>query len=91
MANKYKQDPHFFQEEFGRNSCKVTTIGDDVTTTTSVAASKRLVALNDLSYPNMSSQASPLLRYRQGGCILSTRGLATPSEPYDAVIIGGGM
>ncbi|KAI5118795.1 hypothetical protein M0805_005023 [Coniferiporia weirii] len=29
-------------------------------------------------------------RYRQTGRVLAARGLATPSEPYDTVVIGGG-
>ncbi|KAH8102356.1 hypothetical protein DFH11DRAFT_1660891 [Phellopilus nigrolimitatus] len=39
-----------------------------------------------------SQRAAPrvVARYRQTDRVLAARGLATPSVPYDAVIIGGG-
>ncbi|KAH8107372.1 hypothetical protein DFH11DRAFT_1637597 [Phellopilus nigrolimitatus] len=49
--------------------------------------------ISQLSNPDGTSQrAAPrvVARYRQTDRVLAARGLATPSVPYDAVIIGGG-
>lgn len=61
-------------------------------------ASQRVSPFYSFSYMSCNcvllslKKAAPraLLRYRQAGRVVAARGLATPSEPYDAVIIGGG-